>query len=88
MTFQTMGEAELHFWLTRSVAKVMGISFSEAMADNRLTAQDYASLVTACRSCALVESCQDWLAAQKSQAKAPPPGCTNSEALVALARAL
>lgn len=86
MTVQHVGDAELHFWLTRSVGKVMGISFSEAMAQGRLSAQDYVSLVTACRACALVESCQSWLGSQKSHAKLPPPGCANAKALGTLAR--
>ena len=86
MKLQPVGDAELHFWLTRSVAKVMGISFSEAITQGRITVQDYASLVTACRSCALVESCQTWLGSQKSQAKNPPPGCANASDLGALAK--
>lgn len=87
MTFRnTWGDPGLHFWLTRSVAKVMGISLSEAMANNHLSAQDYASMVTSCRQCALVESCQCWLGAQKALAPSPPPGCANKEALHALAK--
>lgn len=88
MTNLVAGDPGLHFWLTRSVAKVMGISLSEAMADNRLTAQEYATLVSDCRQCALVENCQCWLGAQKDLARYPPPGCINSEALLNLAKPL
>ncbi|WP_439124840.1 DUF6455 family protein [Marivita sp.] len=85
MTYHALGDAQLHFWLTRSVAKVMGVSLSEAMSQGQLTAQDYASLVTECRQCALVENCQCWLGQQSSIAKSPPPGCANAQALQDLA---
>jgi hypothetical protein len=80
------GDPGLHFWLTRSVAKVMGINLSEAMAEKRLTAQEYATMVDACRQCALVESCQCWLSTQSQLAACPPPGCVNSEVLQVLIR--
>ena len=86
MKAQVLGDAELHFWLTRSVAKVMGISLSEAMASGRLTAQDYAAMVTECRECPLVQSCQCWLGEQRALAKSAPPGCANANQLKALAQ--
>ena len=87
MTAQVAGDPQLHFWLTRSVAKVMGVNLSEAMAQSQLSAQEYASLVTACRQCALVENCQCWLGKQKSISASTPPGCANAKALQNLARA-
>ncbi|MEN8683863.1 DUF6455 family protein [Marivita sp.] len=86
MMTHLLGDAGLHFWLTRSVARVMGVSLSEAMANDRLTANDYASMVTACRQCALVENCQQWLGSQKDVAGAPPTGCANASIFQALAR--
>jgi hypothetical protein len=84
MMAQLRGNPGLHFWLTRSVAKVMGISLTEAMAENRLSARDYATMVTACRQCALVENCQYWLSAQTALSASPPPGCVNAEILNSL----
>ncbi len=46
-----LGDPAKHFWLTRSVARAMGLSLSEAMAEDRLSALDYADLVTRCRTC-------------------------------------
>ncbi len=37
-----LGDPARHFWLTRSVARTMGISLSEAMAVGHLSAPDYA----------------------------------------------
>ncbi|MFP7672476.1 DUF6455 family protein [Marivita sp. S0852] len=86
MMAQNLGDAELHFWLTRSVARAMGVSLSEAMANDRLTPQDYAGLVTECRGCALVETCKGWLGDQANVAKSAPPGCINAKTLEILAR--
>lgn len=81
-----LGDAELHFWMTRSVAKVMGINLSEAMAAGRLTAQDYAAMVTDCRECPQVHTCQGWLGEQRQLSRSAPPGCANARLLEALSR--
>ena len=57
-----LGDPVTHFWLTRSVARAMGINLSEAMADGKLSVKDYCDMVTNCRQCAFVEGCQNWLA--------------------------
>jgi hypothetical protein len=82
-----LGDTDLHFWLTRSVARVMGVNLSEAMADNRLSPDDYSALVTACRGCALVENCTLWLAEHTSTTRLAPAGCVNAGKLEELARA-
>jgi hypothetical protein len=83
---QILGDPQLHFWLTRSVARVMGVSLSEAMANDQLSAHDYADLVTECRACSKVESCKAWLAEQLDVKPSAPPGCANSRPLETLAR--
>ena len=37
-----LGDPSLHFWLTRSVGRVMGVNFTVEMANQRLTPEDYA----------------------------------------------
>lgn len=86
MTRPQLGDPHLHFWLTRGVARAMGFSFSDAMQDNRLSAQGYAEMVTACRGCVRVDTCKVWLAEQLSVSPSAPPGCVNSDVLEALAR--
>ena len=81
-----LGDANLHFWLTRSVGRVMGVDFTAEMANKRLTPKAYADLVTECRSCPLVKSCQGWLSAQSEVTRCAPPGCRNSKELESLAR--
>ncbi|SHH63404.1 DUF6455 family protein [Marivita hallyeonensis] len=85
MTSQ-MGDEELHFWITRSVARVMGISFSDAISNGHISTQDYADMVTNCRMCARVKNCQRWLAEQCDLSHTAPAGCCNSKALETLAR--
>ncbi|WP_348647633.1 DUF6455 family protein [Marivita sp. S6314] len=86
MLTSRLGDPELHFWLTRSVARVMGVSLSEALASERLSAKDYADLVTECRGCALVETCKGWLGGQSTVVRKAPPGCANSTTLEQLAQ--
>ena len=81
-----MGDISLHFWLTRSVARVMGVNLSEAVASQRISPADYANLVTTCRSCPHVGTCQAWLSAQTAITHSAPPHCKNASALQSLCR--
>lgn len=82
----THGDADLHFWLTRSVGRCIGLNFSAAMDEGRLSAEDYMGLVHACRSCGNVQSCQHWLGGQhKALGRARPPEfCRNAHVLESL----
>ena len=81
-----LGDPARHFWLTRSVARSLGISLSDAMADNRLSAQGYAEMVTRCRQCTHVSDCEQWLAVHGSGADVPPKACLNAAQLSRLKR--
>ncbi|KUF10215.1 DUF6455 family protein [Pseudoponticoccus marisrubri] len=85
---ERLGDPAHHFFLTRSVARVMGLSLSEAMNRGQLAPATYADMVTGCRACPLVEACQHWLAARTDLSASAPPGCCNGETLQRLARAL
>lgn len=86
-----LGDIEPHFWLTRSVARCMGLSLSEAMAEGRLSEQGYAELVTQCRAAGGAPggcraACEQWLAAQQSEDRCAPEFCPNAERLNGLRR--
>jgi len=85
---RTLGDPATHFWLTRSVARVMGVSLSAAMADGTLSAADYAALVRTCRTCPHVARCQHWLGQQRSAAAEAPRHCLNRDRLTQVAGAL
>lgn len=71
----------MHFWLTRSVARAMGINLSEAMAAGRLSASEYSRMVTSCRQCPFVSGCQHWLATAAVQNCEPYEACCNKALL-------
>lgn len=79
-----LGDIEKHFWLTRSVARCMDISFSEALAEGRMTPDDYAQMVTQCRAANCSGQCALWLSVQQSIAPAAPEFCANADQLNAL----
>ncbi len=82
---QTFGSYETHFWLTRSVARVIGVNLTDAMAEGQLTPIRYAVMVMACQGASCNGRCADWLAAQPGGvADAPPPFCVNARELSAL----
>lgn len=78
---QMLGDPARHFFMTRGVARVMGVSLSEAMQSGDLDPQGYARMVTRCRGCALVEACQEWLSSRVAGRTTPPPGCCNASEL-------
>lgn len=78
-----LGDPSLHFWLTKGVARSLGVSFREAMLEQRLGQQDYAGIVTSCRCCARVAECQGWLA-RNPHAKTAPDFCQIRDQLARL----
>lgn len=82
-----LGDEARHFWMARSVARVMGLNLAEQMRRGRLRPEEYEVMVAACRGCALVEQCEKWLAEPRVQASTPPPGCRISGPLTRLRRA-
>ncbi|GAA6163952.1 hypothetical protein NBRC116590_16560 [Pelagimonas sp. KU-00592-HH] len=76
---QPLGDPARHFWMTRSMARVLGLSLSEAMADGRLSQKGYADLVTRCRQCHHVAACEHWLGQQGGHAEAAPECCVHAQ---------
>ncbi|MBP0482447.1 DUF6455 family protein [Sagittula salina] len=76
-----LGDPARHFFMTRGVARVMGLNLGAAMACGTLDPHHYEEMVTRCRGCALVEACEEWLSARVEVSAAPPPGCCNAATL-------
>ncbi len=70
-----------HFWLTRSMARTLGINLSEAVASGRLSTSEYADMVTQCGASACADKCAVWLAGQCSTPDAAPEFCAHVERL-------
>lgn len=81
-----LGDPATHFWLTRSVARVMGVNLSEAMSTGALSASDYADLVKTCRTCPNVVQCQTWLGKRRASCADAPLHCLNCDRLTRIAR--
>ncbi|WP_367648774.1 DUF6455 family protein [Ruegeria arenilitoris] len=84
MSRDSLGDVEKHFWLTRSVARCMDISLTEAMAEGRLSANEYSRIVTRCRAANCSGQCEVWLSQQQAQAASAPEFCANADRLNAL----
>ena len=80
----TEGGPARHFWLTRSVARAMGVNLSEAMARGAMSAKGYARLVGICRQCHCVERCELWLATHAMAEARALGDCPNRSSLEAL----
>ena len=80
----TPGDIDRHFWLTRSVARMIGVNLTEAMEEGRLTPDGYCEMVSRCRTSGCCERCQSWLARQNGHAAAAPDCCANAPTLNAL----
>lgn len=76
-----LGDPNRAFWLTRSVARAIGVSLSDAMREGALMPQDYSDMVTRCRMCPHADSCELWLAANGAGAARAPDHCANAEIL-------
>jgi hypothetical protein len=76
-----LGSIERHFWLTRSVARVMGLNLSECMADGRLSETGYATMITRCRAGGCHTMCEAWLATQTDRPDHAPGHCANADLL-------
>lgn len=81
-----LGDPSVHFWLTRSVARKMGLSFTDAMAEGHLSAQEYAAMITRCRTCDHVAECQSWLGAMAEKPADPPEFCCHGPLMTSLAK--
>lgn len=79
-----LGDPELHFFITRSVARAMGLNLGDALRTGQLEPETYAKMVTRCRGCARVDSCQTWLAKSAVPHRSPPAHCPNAQEFQAL----
>ncbi len=79
-----MGAARDHFFLTLGMAKACGADLSEALADGRITQEEYASIMTACRTCKKPGACSKLLATF-DELIAAPDYCVNRDKLAEIA---
>ncbi|MFD2174488.1 DUF6455 family protein [Rhodobacter lacus] len=77
------GNVDLHFWITRGIARRMGVNLSEAMQDGALTQADFADMILRCRECQGVDGCMTYLSGNDAAGSAPD-WCANRAMLTGL----
>lgn len=85
---RSLGDPDTHFWMTRSVARVMGVNLSRALDMGVLSAGDYAEMVRTCRTCPRVAQCQRWLGQPRHDSGESPRHCLNCRRLERIAAQL
>lgn len=81
-----LGDPTRHFFLVRSVARVLGVNLGTEMRAGRISADRCADMVSRCRACPSADHCQNWLAQGQDRPDAPPKGCRNAQTLQKLRR--
>lgn len=81
-----LGDPDRHFWLVRSVARVMDLNLGATVASRHLDRDGYRALVNRCRTCDVVEGCESWLAGSATVTDTSPPGCVVAPDLEKLKR--
>jgi hypothetical protein len=75
------GSVDLHYWITRGMARRLGVNLPDAMRAEILTRADLAEMVNRCRKCGGVQGCLAYLAENPERAPAPPDWCHNAAVL-------
>ncbi|MDD8022071.1 MAG: DUF6455 family protein [Paracoccaceae bacterium] len=75
------GNIDLHFWITRGMARRMGVNLSEAMHEGALSQADFAGLITRCRNCPGAQGCLAFLSEQPERVETAPDWCENAAIL-------
>lgn len=76
-------EAPRAWWLTRGMARLLGLNLPQAVVDGWISRPELADMIGRCAACPSGSSCEGWLAARVS-ASALPGFCANKAALEAL----
>jgi hypothetical protein len=80
------GNIDLHFWITRGMARRMGVNLTEAIHEGLLSQADFAGMITRCRSCPGAQGCLAFLSEHPERVDAAPDWCGNA-AILSRARA-
>jgi hypothetical protein len=85
-----LGRFKRHFWLAKRMAKATGTDLATARKAGQLRQQEWAAMVTRCRSCCEPERCTRWLAtAEQSGGRVEAPSfCLNGDRFSEVRRAL
>lgn len=80
-----LGNPREHFWLTLGMAKAIGVDFSVALHEKRITREAYSDIINACRGCDHADQCTALLAGAECALSSAPEYCVNREVMGRLA---
>lgn len=75
---QPLGNGRDHFWRVIKMADATRVDLSEALDQGRITLDDYARMITQCRGCSAVGTC-DRLLASWPMLQTAPGYCENRD---------
>ncbi|WP_275806792.1 DUF6455 family protein [Pseudothioclava nitratireducens] len=75
------GNIDLHFWLTRGLARRLGVNITESIHHGFLTQADFADLITRCRGCSRAQGCMAFLSENDGPLASAPDWCPNAPIL-------
>ncbi|PKP70297.1 MAG: hypothetical protein CVT82_07275 [Alphaproteobacteria bacterium HGW-Alphaproteobacteria-4] len=78
------GNADLHFWITRGMARRQGINLNALLSEGVVTRGDVAEMVARCRGCPGMQGCLTFLSEHPTRADAAPDWCRNAQLLAEL----
>ncbi|MBP9184842.1 MAG: hypothetical protein KBF78_17035 [Fuscovulum sp.] len=76
-------EAPRAWWLTRGMARIIGVNLSQAVVDGWLSRDELAGIVARCEGCRLQTSCDRWLALSGRE-RSMPDFCPNKPVIESL----
>lgn len=76
-----LGAKDQHFWITYSVARVIGLNLPKAITAGKLHRREVDQMVNRCRTCQHVDTCQQWLAHSQAGQQTPLDVCSNANVL-------
>ena len=81
---RVLGDENEHYWLVQRMARATGVDLVEATKAGVLSQEEWAGIVTRCRSCQWSEGCQSWLSEPVDEERPFPETCINRKRLAAL----
>lgn len=79
--FTAVEPLDRHYWLARSVARVIGADPTRALAQGRIDSDTYADMIVTCRNGNCSAICLRWLGDPSSDRSSAPRGCAIAEIL-------
>lgn len=83
---RTLGDAREHFWRVIKMAKACDVDLSTALDEGKIDITAYADMITGCRGCGQVGTCDRFLGKEVHVDQAPEY-CVNQDTFAELRRA-